>query len=37
MATDLALSLLCLRLLPWYGFHPWPRDFRILQAQLKNK
>lgn len=37
MAMDLALSLLCLRLLPWCGFHPWPGDFRILRAQLKNK
>jgi len=34
---DLALSLLWLRSLLWHRLNPWPRNFRMPQAQLKGK
>ena len=34
---DMVLSLLWLWLLLWYGFHPWPRNFCMPQAQPKKK
>ena len=34
---DLALSLLWLRLLPWRGFNPWPRNFCMPQEWPKKK
>ena len=33
---DLVLSLQWPRLLLWCGFHPWPRDFHMPEAQLKT-
>ena len=32
----LVMSLLWLRLLLWYGFDPWPRDFHMLWVQPKK-
>ena len=34
---DLALSLLWLESLPWYGFDPWPWNFHMPQEQPKKK
>ena len=37
MVKDLALSLLCLRLLLWCGFKPLPGNFCAPWAQKKKK
>ena len=34
---DLALSLLWLWLLLWFGFDPWPGNFHMPQMQPKKK
>ena len=34
---DLALALQRLRLLLWYGFDPWPRNFHMLWVWPKKK
>ena len=34
---DPALSLLWLKLPLWHRFHPWPGNFHIPRAWLKNK
>ena len=34
---DLALSLMCLRLLLWHGFDPWPSNFNVLQNTVFNQ
>ena len=34
---NLVLSLQQLGSLLWHGFHPWPRNFHIPQAQPKKK
>ena len=37
LVKDLVLSQQWLGLLLWHGFDPWPRNFHMLQAQLKEK
>ena len=35
LVKDPALSLLCLRLLLWHGFDPWPGNFHMPQVWPK--